>query len=119
MSVDKAVADSFKGKSERGFLYTLAPDFPAFAGHFEGHPVLPAVCQMSLCAHAAGQFLATAVQIAALSRAKFVKPVVPGTQIAVSLTARGENSFMAELSDAQTGEKISQLIFSITRKEQL
>ena len=119
MSVDKAVASCFKGKSERGYLYTLAPDFPAFAGHFEGHPVLPAVCQMSLCAHAAGQFLDAQTQIAQVSRAKFIKPVVPGTQIAVNLTARGENSFMAELSDAQTGEKISQLIFSVTRKEQL
>ena len=119
MSVEQAVAQSFTGKSGAGFCYRLGADFPAFKGHFEGHPVLPAVCQMSLCADAAGRLLGQTVEIAQVSRAKFIKPVGPDLPLEVRLTPRGADAFSAELLHAQNGQKISQIIFTITRKEPL
>ena len=119
MSVEEAVAASFEGKNQTGFVYFLASDFPAFRGHFEGYPVLPAVCQVSLCAHAAGQLLGAEVEIAQISRAKFIEPVAAQTRVEVRLTARGADAFLAELINAANGQRISQIIFSVVRKEHL
>ena len=119
MSVEKALLSCFQGKSETGFVYQLREDFPAFKGHFEGHPVLPAICQMSLCADAAGRLLGRAVELAQISRAKFIKPVVPNRRLEVRLTQRQADTFLAELVNAENGERISQIIFSVRGKETL
>jgi 3-hydroxyacyl-[acyl-carrier-protein] dehydratase len=64
--------------------YVFSADFPGFAGHFPGRPILPAVLQImaatQLAETAAGQrLLATAIE-----RAKFVLPVVPGARVEIA-----------------------------------
>jgi 3-hydroxyacyl-[acyl-carrier-protein] dehydratase len=64
--------------------YEFEADFPGFAGHFPGRPILPAVLQImmaTLLAEAAtGQrLLATAIE-----RAKFVLPIVPGALVEIA-----------------------------------
>jgi 3-hydroxymyristoyl/3-hydroxydecanoyl-(acyl carrier protein) dehydratase len=63
MFVEQAIENCFQGKTQNGFLYELREDFPAFAGHFEGHPLLPAVCQMSFCSSAASRLLNKSVEV--------------------------------------------------------
>jgi 3-hydroxyacyl-[acyl-carrier-protein] dehydratase len=64
--------------------YVFGPDFPGFAGHFPGKPILPAVLQImaaSLQAEAAaGQRLTPA----AIERAKFVSTIVPGALVEIA-----------------------------------
>ncbi|MHB8835522.1 MAG: 3-hydroxyacyl-ACP dehydratase FabZ family protein [Candidatus Methylomirabilia bacterium] len=64
--------------------YVFPADFPGFAGHFPGRPILPAVLQIMaatlLVEAATGQrLLATAIE-----RAKFVLPIVPGALVEIA-----------------------------------
>jgi len=62
--------------------YVFNADFPGFSGHFPGRPILPAVLQImaanQLVEAATGQRLLSA----AIERAKFVQPIVPGAVVA-------------------------------------
>ena len=64
--------------------YVFGPDFPGFAGHFPGRPILPAVVQImaaSLLLEAAtGRRLAPA----SIERAKFVSPIGPGAKVEIA-----------------------------------
>ncbi len=64
--------------------YVFRPEFPGFSGHFPGRPILPAVLQImaaSLLVEAAtGQRLLSA----AIERAKFVQPIVPGAVVEIT-----------------------------------
>jgi 3-hydroxyacyl-[acyl-carrier-protein] dehydratase len=75
--------------------YVFAADFPGFAGHFPGRPILPAVLQIMaatlLVEAATGQRL----QTAGIERAKFVQTIVPGA--AVQIDCRRGRGPAAEL----------------------
>ena len=55
----------------------IARDHPAFAGHFPGHPVLPAVVLLSEAMAAIG----APAEGSSLDHAKFLLPVEPGTDL--------------------------------------
>ena len=117
MSVEKAVQACYQQTTSRGFLYQLAADFPAFKGHFEKYPVLPAVCQLSFCADAASRLLAKQVEVQAVRRAKFMGPALPNTQLEVCLTQRSDGWYLAELLDYSSQKKLSQLIVQFAEKK--
>ena len=116
MSVEQAVKRCYKGTTPKGFLYELFPDFPAFKGHFDGHPLLPAVCQLSLCSDAASRLLQKPMEIKALKRAKFMSPVFPGAQVEVSLSFRADGWYLAELTEVNRQKKISQVILQFAQR---
>ena len=64
--------------------YVFCDDFPGFSGHFPGRPILPAVLQImaanQLVEAATGQRLVSA----AIERAKFVQPIVPGAIVEIT-----------------------------------
>ena len=110
MFIEQAVAACFVRRSIDGFIYCLPADFPAFAGHFEGYPLLPAVCHISLCSDAAARLLGKAVELAALKRAKFMSPVLPGQEVEVRFTVRPDGWYFAEVTEVASKKKVSQLI---------
>lgn len=116
MSVEEAVKACFQMRTRNGFLYHLAADFPAFKGHFENHPLLPAVCQISFCSDAAGRLLGNEVEMTALKRAKFISPVLPGCKLEVRLTQRPDGWYLAELTEENSGKKLSQLILQFSER---
>lgn len=119
MSVEEAVAASFQGEQDGAYVYRLGADFPAFNGHFPGQPILPAVCQISLSVDALSRRLGRPVDVQKIVRAKFVKPILPGTCVHVRLTDQGAGRFSAELISAADGGKCSQISFFVTFKETL
>ncbi|GAB4335758.1 MAG: hypothetical protein Kow0089_05630 [Desulfobulbaceae bacterium] len=75
------------------------PGFPAFAGHFPGNPVLPAVAQLAAVRQVAGAHLGHPLVPVGVERAKFMTVIGPdeetvfllriienGDRIAISFT---------------------------------
>ena len=62
----------------------FAPDHPALAGHFPGHPVLPGALLLDwACAQLAG------AQPLALSEVRFARPCGPGSRLALRAKTDG------------------------------
>ncbi|EJL80658.1 3-hydroxymyristoyl/3-hydroxydecanoyl-(acyl carrier protein) dehydratase [Polaromonas sp. CF318] len=74
--------------------FVVAPDHPAFAGHFPGNPIVPGVLLLDAAVHAVQQALeaaGAATRPCEISAAKFLSPVGPGETLTVSCSpgARG------------------------------
>jgi len=68
----------------------FAPDHPALAGHFPGHPVLPGALLLDwACAQLAGD------QPLALREARFAHPCGPGSQLALRAKTEGDSTRFA------------------------
>lgn len=117
MSVENAIKGCYQSRTETGFLYKLSADFPAFRGHFEGHPLLPAVCQLSFCSDAAGRLLKKELEVVAVKRAKFISPVMPDSPLEVRLTLRPDGWYLAELIEPMAGKKLSQIILQFLERK--
>jgi 3-hydroxymyristoyl/3-hydroxydecanoyl-(acyl carrier protein) dehydratase len=85
---------------------TIAPDHPAFAGHFPGDPLLPGVALLAevleavLDEPALKALIGTAPRIGAV---KFLAPVRPGARLAITLEA-GARGLRFEVRE---GERIA------------
>ncbi len=65
----------------------IPPEHPCLAGHFPGHPLVPAVVLIDLAADAARQALGLGPLIA-IGRGKFLAPVRPGEVVTLAFTPR-------------------------------
>lgn len=116
MSVKQAIEKCYRRTTPNGFLYELAEDFPAFKGHFEGYPLLPAVCQLSFCSDAASRLLGKQVEVKAVKKAKFISPSFPGSFMEIKLSQRPDGWYFAELTEPNQNKKLSQLIVQFTQR---
>lgn len=64
--------------------YVFHGDFPGFAGHFPGRPILPAVLQIMTASLLVEAATGERLQPAAIERAKFVLPIVPGALVDIT-----------------------------------
>jgi 3-hydroxymyristoyl/3-hydroxydecanoyl-(acyl carrier protein) dehydratase len=77
---------------------TVASDHPCLAGHFPGHPVVPAVLLLERVADALREHLG-GIAITGAPSAKFLAPVLPQQTLQVHLradAARGRATFRCE-----------------------
>ena len=63
--------------------YRLAPDLIAFQGHFDGHPVLPALAQILMAKNTVSTILKREVALEAIQQAKFMSLASPGNVVSV------------------------------------
>ena len=117
MFVEEAVKKSYQQTTPTGYIYRVAADFPAFKGHFEGRPILPAVCQLSFCADSASRYFEKKMQITSVKRAKFISPILPNALLEVQLKQRLDGYWLGELSDYQTKKKYSQIIVQFSERK--
>ena len=62
----------------------IAPDHPAFAGHFPGRPIVPAVVLLAETLAAVARATATPEWRWSIASAKFLQPVAPGTALTLT-----------------------------------
>lgn len=117
MFVEEAIHPCFEQANSTSFVYKVPADFPAFKGHFEGHPLLPGIGQLSFCADGASRLLHKPVEIRAVKRAKFVGPVLPNTHLEITFTARADGWYLVELTNPERGQKISQFILQFVERK--
>jgi 3-hydroxyacyl-[acyl-carrier-protein] dehydratase len=88
--------------------FEIAPDHPAFAGHFPGRPILPGVLLLDAAVHhllEASRAAATPVPGAPgsscqISAAKFLNPVSPGETLTISYKISPSGSTRFEILGA-------------------
>ena len=84
-----AIRDAAVGGIERGAdgsfrqRYVFGADFPGFAGHFPGRPILPAVLQLMTACLLVEAATGRPVRLSSVERAKFVNTIVPGALVDV------------------------------------
>jgi 3-hydroxyacyl-[acyl-carrier-protein] dehydratase len=68
-----------------GFIrdYCFPADYPLFAGHFPGYPILPGMIQIMLGTALVKEALAERLELARIGRAKFQRTIHPGDLVRV------------------------------------
>lgn len=64
--------------------FRLPVSFVGFEGHFPERPILPAIVQMLMGVVTVERIYGNSLEISAISNAKFVQPVSPDMDVAVS-----------------------------------
>jgi 3-hydroxyacyl-[acyl-carrier-protein] dehydratase len=79
----------------------VAPDHPAFAGHFPGRPVLPAVVLLTEVLATLEALTGESPQHWTIATAKFPAPVMPGDALVFSHTRTATESVRFEVRSAR------------------
>ena len=83
-------------------IFCFAADSVVFAGHFPGHPVLPAVVQV-LMAQVALEAMGQSADLACVPQAKFLAPLGPDVDILLTLSkGRREGRWECTLHSGET-----------------
>lgn len=99
--------------------FRFAADFEGFAGHFPGHPLLPAFVQVMVIASLAESLAPDGERLAAVEKAKFVREIVPGHRIAARcrrIPSGDRTVFEGGLSGPEGPAASMTLIFEKPRK---
>lgn len=91
-------------------------DFPGFAGHFPGYPILPAILQVLLAQMVAEELTGNPLQLAALERAKFMRQIRPDETVTVTVVCKEkEELFRYAVQLLVDGEIAAQFVLIFSR----
>lgn len=68
------------------FEYQFAADDPTFLGHFPTRPLLPGAFQLEMARRATEAVLNCSLSLREISKAKFLRPILPGDRVGLELT---------------------------------
>lgn len=90
-------------------VFVFDPDYPGFAGHFPGNPVLPGVVQLAAVRYVTGAVLTREVRPAEYRRVKFRGGILPNEMIEVRVQLskdKGESWLVEFEIEKDNGEKV-------------
>lgn len=85
-NVSSAIETSFKQMEDSVFTFFIDKNFPAFEGHFPGSPLLPGIVQIEIALFCIRKLTGNNVSLSGIKKTKFVKPVLPDSEINVLLS---------------------------------
>ena len=92
--------------STRRAELTIAPDHPAFAGHFPAMPIVPGVVLLDLAMHAIGAQAGMDLERCEIIAVKFLSPLLPGEPACVCYDLQaGTGANMTLRFDILSGER--------------
>lgn len=81
--------------------FHIAPDHPAFAGHFPGMPITPGVVLLDQALHMISQQLQRDFQGCTIKNLKFLHPVLPDTHLTVHYEVNANGAIQFDIKDNQ------------------
>lgn len=97
--------------------FIFPPDFIGFDGHFPDNPILPAVVQIMAGACAAMAAEQTDFTTRNVSRAKFVRPILPNEELVISGSIQHKNGNRIAPITIRVAEELA-ATFTLTLGEQ-
>jgi 3-hydroxyacyl-[acyl-carrier-protein] dehydratase len=107
INISQAVGESFKKREGDVFTFFIDKNFPAFEGHFPGAPLLPGIVQIEIALFCVKQILNKDASVSEIKKAKFIKPILPDTEIHISIN---ENAGSYSVSIKSINEIYSQMV---------
>ena len=90
--------------------FTPPADFPPFAGHFPGKPVLPGIAQTLIVTEALRKFSGQHAELAEIRRIKFTNPAFPEVQLFIQADCRpAKDGLEVSAAISGNGKKIATL----------
>lgn len=90
----------------------IAPDHPAFPGHFPGMPITPGVVLLDEALLAISQHAGLELSQCSISSLKFLSPVAPDTRLTVHYETKSSGAISFAITD-QDGRSVATGVFSV------
>jgi 3-hydroxyacyl-[acyl-carrier-protein] dehydratase len=99
------------------FEFRFGSDNPTFAGHFPGQPILPGVFQLEMTRAAAEWVLHCSLDIREITKAKFLRPIMPHELVRLNLKCL-ENASSIQLRAVLSvlGQPAGETIMAVSRR---
>ena len=98
------------------FTFCFPASDPTFAGHFPTRPLLPGVFQLEIARVAAELVLKTPLAVREITKAKFLRPIIPDETVRVELKwAEKADMMQVRASFSVTGQAAGEAILLVTR----
>ena len=81
--------------------FHIPGNHPAFAGHFPGMPITPGVVLLDEAMHVIAGQLRLDMQACTINNVKFLRPVLPDTQLTVHYEVAANGNIRFDIKDAQ------------------
>jgi 3-hydroxymyristoyl/3-hydroxydecanoyl-(acyl carrier protein) dehydratase len=100
------------------FTFRFPATDPTFAGHFPTRPLVPGVFQLEIARIAAELTLKQSLLVREITKAKFLRPIIPDETIRVELKlAEKADMIQARASFSITGQAAGEVILQLTRNQ--
>jgi 3-hydroxymyristoyl/3-hydroxydecanoyl-(acyl carrier protein) dehydratase len=98
------------------FTFCFPASDATFAGHFPTRPLLPGVFQLELARFAAELFLQQPLQLREVTKAKFLRPIIPDETVRLELKlAEKPDTIQVRASFSVTGQPAGEAILQLAR----
>lgn len=94
--------------------FMIAPEHPALAGHFPGHPVVPGVVTLDRVVQAL-RLHHPELRLDGFPQVKFMQPLLPNMIVDVSLVRKSDNLFQFKCTSQ--GEVVANGQLRVVREE--
>jgi 3-hydroxyacyl-[acyl-carrier-protein] dehydratase len=98
------------------FTFCFPASDATFAGHFPTRPLLPGIFQLEMARFAAELFLKQPLQLREVTKAKFLRPIIPDETVRVELKlAEKPDTIQVRASFSVAGQPAGEAILQLER----